>query len=133
MPSQVKFFEWLQDPLIVYEHTAVKACINHGGGFFNMSKYLTELMTVTSGGNSFNEALQYGIPQLVCSQWFDTIDYAVAARTSGVGLSSEHPGRIAGRDVADKISRLLTERSFTDKTLLWSLKSRAAGGSRAAA
>jgi hypothetical protein len=33
MPSQVKFVEWLQDPLIVYEHPAVKACINHGGTF----------------------------------------------------------------------------------------------------
>jgi hypothetical protein len=57
----------------------------------------------------------------------------VAARTSGIGLSSENPGRISGRDVSDKISRLLTEKSFMDKTLLWSLKSRAAGGSRAAA
>jgi hypothetical protein len=57
----------------------------------------------------------------------------VAARTSGIGLSSEHPGRICGRDVSAKISRLLTERSFTDKTLLWGLKSRAAGGSKAAA
>jgi UDP:flavonoid glycosyltransferase YjiC (YdhE family) len=85
------------------------------------------------GGNSFNEALQYGIPQLVCSQWFDTIDYAVAARTSGIGLSSENPGRISGHDVSDKVSRLLTEKSFMDKTRLWSLKSRAAGGSRAAA
>jgi hypothetical protein len=33
VPSQVKFFEWLQDPLVVYEHSAVKACINHGGMF----------------------------------------------------------------------------------------------------
>jgi len=34
VPPQVKFFEWLHDPLIVYEHSAVKACINHGGTFF---------------------------------------------------------------------------------------------------
>jgi hypothetical protein len=32
-PSQVKFFEWLQDPLVVYEHSAVKVCMNHGGTF----------------------------------------------------------------------------------------------------
>jgi UDP:flavonoid glycosyltransferase YjiC (YdhE family) len=101
--------------------------------FLNNVRKLPELTVIIPGGNSFNEALQYGIPQLVCSQWFDTIDYAVAARSSGIGLSSEHPGRISGRDVSDKISRLLTERSFTDKTLLWSLKSRAAGGSGAAA
>jgi UDP:flavonoid glycosyltransferase YjiC (YdhE family) len=99
----------------------------------DMARNLPQLIVTILGGNSFNEALHYGIPQMVCSQWFDTIDYAVAARTSGIGLSSEHPGRISGRDIFGKISRLLTERSFTDKTLMWSLKSRAAGGSRAAA
>lgn len=115
MPLSVKRCEWLQDPLIVYEHSAIKACINHGGG------------------NSFNEAIQYGIPQLVCSQWFDTIDYAVMARTSGIGLSSETPGRLKSEDIAAKLTRLLTEPKFAERTQMWAMKSRAAGGSRAAA
>lgn len=115
MPVSVKRCEWLQDPLIVYEHPAVKATVNHGGG------------------NSFNEAIQYGIPQLVCSQWFDCIDYAVNARVSGIGLSSENPGRMESEDIAAKLTRLLTEPKFAERTQMWALKSRAAGGSRAAA
>lgn len=33
LPAQIKIVEWLQDPLIVYEHKAVKVCINHGGKY----------------------------------------------------------------------------------------------------
>lgn len=113
--GQVKMFAWLDDTALVYAHPAVKVAMNHGGG------------------NSFNEALTHRLPQLVCSQWFDTIDYAVAARTSGIGLSSEHPGRLDARDISAKIARLLTEKGFSEKVGLWALKSKAAGGARAAA
>jgi len=114
-PPQIKIFEWLQDPMFVYQHKAVKVFANHGGG------------------NSFNEGLANGMPQLILSQWFDTIDFGVSARTSGIGLSSEHPGRLSGRDICDKLTKLLTEKTFVEKAALWSMKCRAAGGAQAAA
>ncbi|KAF7984106.1 hypothetical protein HWV62_16718 [Athelia sp. TMB] len=115
LPANVKLFGWLDDVDLVYGHAAVKAALNHGGG------------------NSFNEALTARLPQLVCAQWFDTIDYGVAARAAGIGLSSAHPGRLDARDIAEKVGRLLTERGFAEKVGVWALKSRAAGGARAAA
>ncbi|KIM30075.1 glycosyltransferase family 1 protein [Serendipita vermifera MAFF 305830] len=113
-PKRLMVVNWLDDPLVVFRHPAVQVCVNHGGG------------------NSVNEAMHHGLPQLVCGSWLDTVDFAVAVRTSGIGLSTQDPGKMDSNDITAKITRLLTEETFRETAALYSAKSRAAGGTRAA-
>lgn len=76
--------------------------------------------------------MYHDLPQLVCGSWLDTVDFAVAVRTAGIGLSVAHPGRLEAKDISAKLTRLLTEESFRETTALYGAKSRAAGGARAA-
>lgn len=68
LPSFIRREVWLPSVDAVYNHPATKVIVHHGGG------------------NTFNEAVYHGIPQLVCPQWSDTYDYAAIAK--GFGLVS---------------------------------------------
>ncbi len=57
----------------IYKHPALKVVIHHGGG------------------NSFNEADHYGLPQMVLSQWFDTHEYALLAESSALARVASLP------------------------------------------
>lgn len=114
----VRFTRWVHDQRRIYKHPALKVVIHHGGG------------------NSFNEAVHYGLPQMILSQWFDTHEYAILAERFGIGLGSEHAPRIDEDDMVAKMMRLL-QGDEADKirrnTRVWSTRSRNAGGAPAAA
>ncbi|SPO29778.1 probable Erythritol-mannosyl-transferase invovled in MEL production [Ustilago trichophora] len=114
----VRFTRWVHDQRRIYKHPALKVVIHHGGG------------------NSFNEAVHYGLPQMILSQWFDTHEYAILAERFGIGLRSEQAPRIDEDDLVAKMMRLL-QGDEADKirrnTRVWSTRSRNAGGASAAA
>lgn len=117
LPSYVKMTNWIDDQHAVYRHPALKVFVHHGGG------------------NSFNEAVYFGIPQLVLSQWLDTHEYGSLAATFGIGLRSSNPPHIKSIDVRDKLLDLLGEKwaGYKSKASVWSLRSKLGGGAKAAA
>ncbi|SJX63359.1 Erythritol-mannosyl-transferase invovled in MEL production [Sporisorium reilianum f. sp. reilianum] len=114
----VRFTRWVHDQRRIYKHPALKVVIHHGGG------------------NSFNEAIHYGLPQMVLSQWFDTHEYAILAERFGIGLRSKHAPYIDEDDMVNKMLRLLQgeeAEKIRRNTKVWSVRSRNAGGAPAAA
>ncbi|GAC96558.1 glycosyltransferase [Pseudozyma hubeiensis SY62] len=114
----VRFTRWVHDQRKIYKHPALRAVIHHGGG------------------NSFNEAVHYALPQMVLSQWFDTHEYGILTEKFGIGLRSKHAPRVDEDDLVAKMTRLL-EGEEADKirrnAKVWSVRSRNAGGAPAAA
>ena len=114
----VRFTRWVKDPRRIYKHPAIKVVIHHGGG------------------NSFNEALHFGLPQMVLSQWFDTHEFAILAERFGIGLRSKYAPYLDEDDMVEKMTRMLqgeeAER-IRRNTKVWSMRSRIAGGAPAAA
>ncbi|KAH8690244.1 putative glycosyltransferase [Talaromyces proteolyticus] len=117
LPSYVRLTNWIEDQSAIYSHPALKAFIHHGGG------------------NSFNEAVYYGIPQLVLSQWLDTHEYANYAHELGLGLRSDRPPHIDAQDIAAKILTLLGPLwpTFKSRCQIWAVRSHIAGGASSAA
>ncbi|SOV08632.1 Erythritol-mannosyl-transferase invovled in MEL production [Ustilago sp. UG-2017a] len=114
----VRVTRWVHDQRRIYKHPALKVVIHHGGG------------------NSFNEAVHYGLPQMILSQWFDTHEYAILAERFGIGLRSKYAPRVDEEDMVRKMKRLL-QGEEADKirrnAKVWSTRSRNAGGAPAAA
>jgi polyene glycosyltransferase len=52
---------------------------------------------------------------------------------SGVGLAVHDPNAITGEELAGRLTRLLTETTFTERAGCWSSRVRAAGGTTRAA
>ncbi|PWN18542.1 mannosyltransferase-like protein [Microstroma glucosiphilum] len=118
IPSFIHLTTWIDSQQFVYRHPALKAFVHHGGG------------------NSFNEAVYFAVPQLVLSQWIDTHEYASLTERFGLGLRSAEPPTIHRADVRDKLLELLAParwEQFKSNSCLWSLRSRLGGGPRAAA
>lgn len=117
LPPFVHLTHWISNQTAVYTHPALKAFIHHGGG------------------NSFNEAVHFAIPQLVLSQWLDTHEYATYAHKFGLGLRSEHPPWVEAGDIEAKILELLGERwaEFKANCRWWAYRSELGGGPEAAA
>ncbi|KAL4872505.1 hypothetical protein BDV12DRAFT_193224 [Aspergillus spectabilis] len=117
LPASILLTTWIPHQRSIYSHPALKAFIHHGGG------------------NSFNEAVYFGIPQLVLSQWLDTHEYANYAVKFGLGLKSERPPWIERSDIEEKVLILVGERWewFKGNCREWSVRCRVGGGVRAAA
>jgi polyene glycosyltransferase len=115
LPSNVRLEPWVASQVEVLAHPHVRAFVTHGGG------------------NGFHEGIYFGKPLLVLPFWLDCYDFAVRAVDSGVGLRLERPPAFTAEEVAAKLGRLLTERTFQERAQYWGAQLRAAGGvSRAA-
>ncbi|SNX87154.1 probable Erythritol-mannosyl-transferase invovled in MEL production [Melanopsichium pennsylvanicum] len=114
----VRFTRWVHDQRRIYKHPALKVVVHHGGG------------------NSFNEAVHHGLPQMILSQWFDTHEYAILAERFQIGLRSKHAPYVDEDDMVEKMMRLLQgeeAEKIRRNTRVWSTRSRNAGGAPAAA
>ncbi|KAL3471480.1 hypothetical protein BJX99DRAFT_263231 [Aspergillus californicus] len=117
LPPYIRLTHWIEDQQGVYSHPALKVFIHHGGG------------------NSFNEAVHFAVPQLVLGQWLDTHEYANYAETFGLGLRNERPPYIAAEDIESKLLTLLGPKWPTFKATCnsWALRSQLGGGAVSAA
>ncbi|KAL4786973.1 hypothetical protein BJX76DRAFT_345831 [Aspergillus varians] len=117
LPPFIRLTNWIETQHAIYSHPALKAFIHHGGG------------------NSFNEAVHFAIPQLVLSQWLDTHEYAGYAEKFGLGLRSTRPPYIDAGDIERKLLTLLGPRwpDFKASCRSWALRSQLGGGVVAAA
>ena len=117
LPSYIKLTTWIDSQESVYQHAALKAFVSHGGG------------------NVFNEAVYYGVPQLILSQWLDTHELGSLAERFGFGLRSANPPRIEPADVQKKLLYMLGagRNSLKSKATTWALRSKLGGGAAAAA
>lgn len=117
LPPFIRLTHWISNQTAIYTHPALKAFIHHGGG------------------NSFNEAVHFAIPQLVLSQWLDTHEYATYAHKFGLGLRSEHPPWVESGDIERKVLELLGPRwdEFKANCRWWAYRSELGGGPEAAA
>ncbi|KAL4773323.1 hypothetical protein BDW60DRAFT_221792 [Aspergillus nidulans var. acristatus] len=117
LPPYIRLTSWIQHQQSIYTHSALKAFVHHGGG------------------NSFNEAVHFAIPQLVLSQWLDTHEYGLYAEKFGLGLRSRNPPRIEADDIRLKIETLLGPKwdGYKSNCRAWAFRSQIAGGPAAAA
>lgn len=117
LPPYIRISSWVKDQHEIYRHPALKAFVHHGGG------------------NSFNEAVYYGVPQLIISQWLDTHEFASLVERFKLGLQSCCPPRIKSKDVQMKLLELLGPRWHEMKaaSMSWSIRSKLGGGPSAAA
>ncbi|KAL4964344.1 glycosyltransferase [Aspergillus stella-maris] len=117
VPPFIRLTTWIESQHAVYAHPALKAFVHHGGG------------------NSFNEAVHFAVPQLVLSRWLDTHEYAGYAEQFGLGLRSANPPSIEAADVEGKILALLGSNweGFKDNCRAWAMRSRLGGGAETAA
>ncbi|KAJ5567696.1 glycosyltransferase [Penicillium sp. DV-2018c] len=117
LPPYIRLTNWIENQHALYSHPALKVFIHHGGG------------------NSFNEAVYFAVPQLVLSQWLDTHEYAIYAEQFGLGLRSERPPYVEAKDIEDKIMTLLGSLwpTFKSNCRTWAVRSQIGGGTEAAA
>ncbi|OAA73988.1 UDP-glucuronosyl/UDP-glucosyltransferase [Cordyceps fumosorosea ARSEF 2679] len=117
LPPCVRLTHWVQNQAAIYSHPALRVFIHHGGG------------------NSFNEAVHFGLPQLVLSQWFDTHEYGFCAEKFGLGFRSRRPPRIEPADVEAKLLRMLGRQwpVYKANCMAWAVRSQIGGGAAAAA
>jgi UDP:flavonoid glycosyltransferase YjiC (YdhE family) len=117
LPPFIMQTHWIESQQAVYRHQALRVVVHHGGG------------------NMFNEAVYFGVPQLVLSQWLDTHELAQLATRFGFGLQSSKPPTIEKEDVQNKLLRLLGSdwTQFKSNAMAWSTRSKLGGGAVAAA
>lgn len=117
LPLYIRREDWLPSVESVLSHPAVAVCMHHGGG------------------NSYNEALAYGVPQFCVSQWVDTHDIGLCIQNSGVGLWAEKSPFFDPSDMSTKLAQLLEDQNnkFRNTALSWKLKASQAGGTKSAA
>lgn len=117
LPLYIRREEWLPSVETVLQHPAVAVCMHHGGG------------------NSFNEALYYGVPQFCVSQWVDTHDIASYIQYSGVGLWADKSPWFDPADMSTKLAKLLEDKDsvYRHAALSWKIRAYQAGGTSAAA
>ncbi|GID97699.1 glycosyltransferase [Amorphoplanes digitatis] len=115
LPGNLRIENWLPSQLDVLAHPSVKVFFTHGGG------------------NGFHEGIYFGKPLVVRPLWVDCFDQAVRGRDAGVSLTLDRPMTVDPDDVIDKLTRVLTDPSFTRRAEELGARQRAAGGARAAA
>ena len=117
LPTYIKQTHWIESQQAVYRHQSLKVIVHHGGG------------------NLFNEAVYYAVPQLILSQWLDTHELGQLATTFGFGLRSARPPAIEAADVQEKLLQLLGPdwTSFKAHASAWATRSKLGGGAVAAA
>lgn len=115
LPGNLRIESWLPSQLDVLAHPAVKVFFTHGGG------------------NGFHEGVYFGKPLVVRPLWVDCFDQAVRGRDAGVSLTLDNPMTVDPDDVVDKLTRVLTDPSFTRRAAELGARQREAGGVRVAA
>jgi hypothetical protein len=117
VPSFIRLTSWVRNQREIYSHPSLKVFIHHGGG------------------NSFNEAVHFGVPQLVLSQWFDTHEYGYSAEQFGLGFRSRAPPAIERCDVEKKLLAMIGPQwpLLKSNCMAWAIRSEAGGGAGAAA
>lgn len=117
LPSYIRLTNWIDNQHAIYSHPALKVFIHHGGG------------------NSFNEAVYFGVPQLVLSQWLDTHEYANYAEKFKLGLRSARPPHVEAKDIEVKILKMLGPMwpEYKANCQLWAIRSQISGGTVSAA
>ncbi|CEH18236.1 cytochrome p450 [Ceraceosorus bombacis] len=86
------------------------------------------------GGNSFNEAVAFGKPQLIVSMWGETHDIMAYAVHHGIAMGSKFAPRLVASDLQASMTKLLEENiEFADRALRWRLRSEQSGGTPIAA
>ncbi|GAA1643157.1 glycosyltransferase [Actinoplanes couchii] len=115
LPANLRIENWLPSQLDVLAHPSVKVFFTHGGG------------------NGFHEGVYFGKPLLVRPLWVDCFDQAVRGRDAGVSLTLDDPQVVDPDDIVGKLTRILTEPSFTQRAEELGARQREAGGARTAA
>lgn len=114
LPSElgdhIRLEEWVPSQLAVLAHENVRAFVTHGGG------------------NGLHEGIRFGKPLLVMPAWLDCYDLAARAVDAGVGLAVDRPPRFTSDEVTGKVTRLLNEEKFAERSRHWSARLRDAGG-----
>ena len=117
LPDFIRRETWLESVQTVLEHPATAVCVHHGGG------------------NSYNEAMYYGIPQFGITQWVDTHDVGAFIKHSGVGIWADKSPQFDPKDISEKLSQIVLDEGhkFQRNALSWKVKTRQAGGTKVAA
>ncbi len=115
LPVNLRIESWLPSQLDVLAHRNVKVFFTHGGS------------------NGFHEGLYFGKPQVVRPLWVDCFDQAVRGNDFGVSLTLDRPGTIDVEDVVDKLTRVLSDPTFSARAQRISELQQLAGGRLAAA
>ncbi|SDI17909.1 polyene glycosyltransferase [Sinosporangium album] len=115
MPANLRIESWLPSQLDVLAHPHVKAFFTHGGG------------------NGFHEGVYFGKPLIVRPLWVDCFDQAVRGQDFGISLTLDRPYDVDPDDVVDKITRVVEDRSFRERSQHLGELQRQAGGRTAAA
>jgi polyene glycosyltransferase len=114
-PANLRVESWLPSQLDTLAHPHVRAFFTH------------------AGNNSFHEGIYFGKPLVNRPLWVDCFDQAVRGVDAGVSLTLDRPHDLRVEDVVDKLTRVLTEPSFTERAQFFASQQRAAGGVQAAA
>ncbi|KAJ3126228.1 hypothetical protein HK098_007784 [Nowakowskiella sp. JEL0407] len=111
--NDFKAVSWVDDLHGLLKHPKVAVNINH------------------AGGNSFNEALYFGVPQLWIPLWIDCFDLAVRGDSAGIGINVLCKKNYKG--VGPALEKLLTDEKYKLTAMLWSEKSKVDGGRKRSA
>lgn len=116
-PPFIMQTNWIESQHAVFQHPSLKVFVHHGGG------------------NLFNEAVYFGVPQHIMSQWLDTHELGQLATTFGFGLRSASPPHIEANDLGEKLLRMLGPEwtRFKSNANQWAARSRLGGGAGSAA
>ncbi|MEO6086865.1 MAG: glycosyltransferase [Umezawaea sp.] len=115
LPDNLRVEDWVPSQLDVLAHPNVKVFFNH------------------AGGNAFHEASYFGKPMVMRPLWVDCYDQAVRGQDLGISLTLDRPHTLDPDDVVDKLTRVLTDGSFRERSEHLGQLQQAAGGRDAAA
>ncbi|MBM2619674.1 glycosyltransferase family 1 protein [Actinoplanes sp. LDG1-06] len=114
-PANLRVENWVPSQLDVLAHPNVKLFFTHGGG------------------NAYHESLYFGKPMVMRPLWVDCYDQAVRGQDLGVSLTLDDPRTFRPDDVVDKLTRVLTGKSFRARAEMFGQLQLAAGGRARAA
>ncbi|KAJ3122051.1 hypothetical protein HK098_003147 [Nowakowskiella sp. JEL0407] len=110
--TEFKIVSWVDDILGILSHPKITVNVNH------------------AGGNSFNEALYCGVPQLLLPFWADCFDIAIRGQSVGVGISVLCQKSFAG--IKPALQQLVSDPSYRVNSKFWSEKSQIGSGCKKA-
>ncbi|KAJ3128100.1 hypothetical protein HK098_005154 [Nowakowskiella sp. JEL0407] len=103
-----KVVSWVDNILGLLGHSKIVLNINH------------------AGGNSLNEALFFGIPQLWIPLWVDCYDLAVRGDAAGIGISVDCKKSYKG--VGSALEKMFADESYRRNAKFWSERCKVDGG-----